>query len=104
IGLIVVDEEHDGSYKHEGDPRYDARAVAQRRGEQHRAVLLAGSATPRPESVVGLRRLRLPERIDARPLPPAEVLDMRRLHHPLHPATRMALADVRAAGTKDIVL
>jgi primosomal protein N' (replication factor Y) len=104
IGLIVVDEEHDGSYKHEGDPRYDARAVAQRRAEQHRAVLLAGSATPRPESVVGLRRLRLPERIDARPLPPVEVLDMRGLHHPLHPATRMALADVRAAGTKAIVL
>jgi primosomal protein N' (replication factor Y) len=104
IGLIVVDEEHDGSYKHEGDPRYDARAVAQRRAEQHHAVLLAGSATPRPESVVGLRRLRLPDRIDGRPLPPVEVLDMRGLHHPLHPATRMALADVRAAGTKAIVL
>jgi primosomal protein N' (replication factor Y) len=104
IGLIVVDEEHDGSYKHEGDPRYDARAVAQRRAEQHRAVLLAGSATPRPESVVTLSRLRLPHRIDHRPLPPVDVLDMRGLHHPLHPATRMALADVRAAGTKAIVL
>ncbi|HET6868464.1 MAG TPA: primosomal protein N' [Solirubrobacteraceae bacterium] len=104
IGLIVVDEEHDGSYKHEGDPRYDARAVAQRRAEQHRAVLLAGSATPRPESVVDLRRLRLPERIDSRPLPPVDVLDMRGLHHPLHPVTRMALADVRAAGSKAIVL
>ncbi|HJS94556.1 MAG TPA: primosomal protein N', partial [Solirubrobacteraceae bacterium] len=104
IGLIVVDEEHDGSYKHEGDPRYDARAVAQRRAEQHHAVLLAGSATPRPESVVDLRRLRLPERIDSRPLPPVDVLDMRGLHHSLHPVTRMALADVRAAGTKAIVL
>jgi primosomal protein N' (replication factor Y) len=104
VGLIVVDEEHDGSYKHEGDPRYDARAVAQRRAEQHGAVLLAGSATPRPESVVDLRRLRLPERIDGRPLPPVDVLDMRGLHHSLHPVTRMALADVRAAGTKAIVL
>jgi primosomal protein N' (replication factor Y) (superfamily II helicase) len=104
IGLIVVDEEHDGSYKHEGDPRYDARAVAQRRAEQHGAVLLAGSATPRPESVVALRRLRLPDRVDRRPLPPVEVLDMRGVHHPLHPRTRMALADVRAAGTKAIVL
>ncbi len=104
VGLIVVDEEHDGSYKHEGDPRYDARAVAQRRAEQHRAVLLAGSATPRPESVVGLRRLRLPERIDGRPLPPVDVLDMRGLHHSLHPVTRMALADVRAAAAKAIVL
>jgi primosomal protein N' (replication factor Y) (superfamily II helicase) len=104
IGLIVVDEEHDGSYKHEGDPRYDARAVAQHRAEQHSAVLLAGSATPRPESVVTLGRLRLPERVDHRPLPPVEVLDMRGVHHPLHPRTRMALADVRAAGTKAIVL
>ncbi len=104
IGLIVVDEEHDGSYKHEGDPRYDARAVAQRRAEQHGAVLLAGSATPRPESIVALRRIRLPDRVDRRPLPPIEVLDMCGVHHPLHPRTRMALADVRAAGTKAIVL
>jgi primosomal protein N' (replication factor Y) (superfamily II helicase) len=104
IGLIVVDEEHDASYKHEGDPRYDARTVAAHRAEQHGAVLLAGSATPRPESVVALRRLALPDRIDARPLPPVELLDMRGRRHPLHPSTRMALADVRAAGTKAIVL
>jgi primosomal protein N' (replication factor Y) len=104
IGLIVVDEEHDGSYKHEGDPRYDARTVAARRAEQHGAVLLCGSATPRPESVVCLRRLRLPARIDGRPLPPVEVLDMRELHQPLHPRTRMALADVRRARGKAIVL
>jgi primosomal protein N' (replication factor Y) len=104
VGLIVVDEEHDGSYKHEGDPRYDARTVAQHRARQEGAVLLCGSATPRPESVVSLRRLRLPERIDRRPLPPVEVLDMRGHHHPLHPRTRMALADVRRAGAKAIVL
>jgi primosomal protein N' (replication factor Y) (superfamily II helicase) len=104
IGLIVVDEEHDASYKHEGDPRYDARSIALRRAADHDAVLLAGSATPRPESVVRMRRLRLPERIDHRGLPPVEVLDMRGSHHPLHPRTRMALADVRRAGCKAIVL
>jgi primosomal protein N' (replication factor Y) len=104
IGLIVVDEEHDGSYKHEGDPRYDARAVAVRRAQRHGAVLLSGSATPRPESVAQLRRLRLPSRIDGRPLPPVEVLDMRGRHHPLHPRTRMALADVRRGEHKGIVL
>ncbi len=104
IGLIVVDEEHDASYKHEGDPRYDARTIAMRRADQHRAVLLAGSATPRPESVVTLTRLRLPHRIDGRPLPPVELLDMRGLHRSLHPRTRMALADVRAARGKAIVL
>jgi len=104
IGLIVVDEEHDGSYKHEGDPRYDARAVALRRAEQHGAVLVCGSATPRPESVATLRRLRLARRVDGRPLPPVEVLDMRGQHHPLHPRTRMALADVRRGERKAIVL
>jgi primosomal protein N' (replication factor Y) len=104
IGLIVVDEEHDGSYKHEGDPRYDARTVALRRAEQHGAVVLAGSATPRPESVIALTRLRLASRIDGRSLPAVEVLDMRGVHRPLHPRTRMALADVRSAGGKAIVL
>ena len=104
IGLIVVDEEHDGSYKHEGDPRYDARTVALRRAEQHGAVVLCGSATPRPESVASLRRLRLPRRVDGRPLPPVEVLDMRGQHHPLHPRTRLALADLRRSGRKAIVL
>ena len=57
---VVVDEEHDASYKHEGDPRYDARRVAERRAAQAGAVLVAGSATPRPESVHALARLRLP--------------------------------------------
>ncbi len=104
IGLIVVDEEHDASYKHEGDPRYDARTVALHRAHQHGAVVLAGSATPRPESAVALTRLRLPSRIDGRSLPGVEVLDMRGVHHPLHPRTRMALADVRSAGGKAIVL
>ncbi|HWE10562.1 MAG TPA: primosomal protein N' [Solirubrobacteraceae bacterium] len=104
IGLIVVDEEHESSYKHEGDPRYDARTVARRRARRHGAVLVVGSATPRPESMVALRRLRLTQRVDHRPLPAVEVLDMRGRHHPLHPETRMALADLRHAGGKAILL
>ncbi|MBV9309724.1 MAG: primosomal protein N' [Solirubrobacterales bacterium] len=104
LGLIVVDEEHEASYKHEGDPRYDARTIAARRAEQHGAVLLCGSATPRPESATALRRLRLPARIDGAPLPPVEILDMRGAHHPLHPETRMALADLRRSKGKAIVL
>jgi primosomal protein N' (replication factor Y) len=104
VGLIVVDEEHDGSYKHEGDPRYDARTVAARRARQQGAVLICGSATPRPESVVSLERLRLRSRIDGRPLPPVELLDMRAQHHPLHPRTQMALADLRRRQGKAIIL
>jgi primosomal protein N' (replication factor Y) (superfamily II helicase) len=104
LGLVIVDEEHDGSYKNEGDPRYDARRVAEWRARQRQAVLLCGSATPRPESMAELSRLRLPSRIDARPLPPVEILDMRGSHHPLHPRTRLALSDVRRRGGKAIVL
>jgi primosomal protein N' (replication factor Y) len=97
---VVVDEEHDSSYKHEGDPRYDARAVAERRG----AVVLAGSATPRPETVHAYARLRLPERVDGRPLPPVEVLDMCDRPGPLHPRAHEALAAAARAGEKAIVL
>jgi primosomal protein N' (replication factor Y) len=104
IGLIVLDEEHESSYKHEGDPRYDARWVAERRAREHGALLLLGSATPRPESVHRFPSLRLPQRVDGRPLPDVAVLDMRGLHHPLHPEVRLALADVRRDGGKAVVL
>jgi primosomal protein N' (replication factor Y) len=104
IGLIVVDEEHESSYKHESDPRYDARAVARRRAVEHDAVLLEGSATPRPEGVLGANRLIMHSRVDGRPLPAVEILDMRGLHNPLHPDARLALADCRRDGGKAIVL
>jgi primosomal protein N' (replication factor Y) len=105
IGLIVVDEEHESSYKHEGDPRYDARLVAARRAAYFGAVLLSGSATPRPESVATTHTiLTMPSRVDARPLPAVEILDMRGLHHPLHPDTRLALAQARRDGQKAVVM
>src|SRR3954447_5389419 len=63
LGLIVVDEEHDASYKQDGAPRYDARHVAAYRAYQHDARLLLGSATPRPETVHTMQRLRLPARV-----------------------------------------
>jgi primosomal protein N' (replication factor Y) len=97
LGLVVVDEEHDASYKHEGDPRYDARRVAERRAAQAGAVLVAGSATPRPESVHALARLRLPARVDGARLPPVEVVDMREARRALHPRTHEALTDARKA-------
>jgi primosomal protein N' (replication factor Y) len=111
LGLVVVDEEHDGSYKNEGDPRYDARTVASERARRAGAALVAGSATPRPESWHRLGHLRLPERVDVgggpqlpllrdRGLPPVRVLDMRDARSPLHPLTRRALA----ATEKSIVL
>ncbi len=104
LGLIIVDEEHDGSYKHEGDPRYDARDVAAERARRCSAVLLAGSATPRPESVARLPVSVMPSRVDGRALPAVEVLDMREQCDGLHPRTAEALAEVRAARGKAIVL
>ncbi len=97
LGLIVVDEEHDASYKHEGDPRYDARTVAAERVRRAGARLLVGTATPRPETWHAMDRLTLPDRVDSRSLPPVRVLDMRGARHPLHPETRRALSSSRKA-------
>jgi primosomal protein N' (replication factor Y) len=104
LGLVVIDEEHDGSYKQEGDPRYDARAVAERRAAEQGALLLAGSATPRPESVLRYRRLELPERVDGRPLPAVEVVGAPGAAGTLHERTRDALDAVCRGGEKAIVL
>jgi primosomal protein N' (replication factor Y) len=107
LGLIVIDEEHDASYKQEGDPCYDARAVARRRAAECGAVLVAATATPRPESWLELPRLELPRRVDGRPMPPVRVLDMREADPrsgALHPQTWAALESVRAAGMKAIVM
>jgi primosomal protein N' (replication factor Y) (superfamily II helicase) len=98
LGLIVVDEEHDSSYKQDSDPRYDARTVAAKRAALEGAVAVYGSATPRPESWAALERLELGGRIGAR-LPPVRVVDLRReagypLSAPLLEALR-AVADRR---------
>jgi primosomal protein N' (replication factor Y) (superfamily II helicase) len=104
-GLIVIDEEHDSSYKQESDPRYDAREVARRRAAEAGAVLLCGTATPRAESWHELERLELPSRVDGRRLPPVEIVDMRGgVPGPLHRRTREAFAEVAAAGGKAILL
>jgi primosomal protein N' (replication factor Y) (superfamily II helicase) len=107
LGLIVIDEEHDPSYKQEGDPCYDARTVARRRAEEGGAVLVAGTATPRPESWLELPRLVLPRRVDGLRMPPVGLVDMREADPrsgPLHPDTWAALEEVRRAGTKAIVM
>jgi primosomal protein N' (replication factor Y) (superfamily II helicase) len=104
LGLIIIDEEHDGSYKQEGDPRYDARHVAERRAAEEGALLVAGSATPRPESMLRYERIRLPSRVDGRGLPPVELVGMAGTSGPLHERTREALNRVRRLGEKAIVL
>ncbi len=104
LGLLIVDEEHDASYKQDGDPRYDARDVALERAASERATLLSGSATPRAEGWDRARHIKLPERVDGRPLPPVKLLDMNGERGALHPLTSSALAAVASRGEKAIVL
>lgn len=82
LGLVVVDEEHETSYKQEDAPRYNARDVAIKRAELSNAVIILGSATPSLESFYAARTgkytlVELPERIDARLMPEVEIVDMR---------------------------
>ncbi|MDP3774508.1 MAG: primosomal protein N' [Gemmatimonadales bacterium] len=82
LGAIVVDEEHDASYKQGEAPRYHARDVAVVRARLSGAVVVLGSATPSLESWSATERgtcrlITLPERIGARPLPPVAIVDLR---------------------------
>jgi primosomal protein N' (replication factor Y) len=104
LGLVVVDEEHDGSYKQESDPRYDARTVAAKRAALEGAVAVYGSATPRVESWARLERLALPARIGA-PLPSVRLVDLRReAGYPLSAPLLAELATVEERGGRAILL
>ena len=81
-GIIIVDEEHDPSYKQADKVRYHARDLALVRGKMENAVVILGSATPSLESYHNalegkFQLLSLPARIDQRPLPEIRILDMR---------------------------
>jgi primosomal protein N' (replication factor Y) len=81
LGLIIVDEEHENSYKQEEAPRYHARDIAVVRGKMEKATILLGSATPSLETFHNCRQgryslLTLSERIDSRPMPQVELIDM----------------------------
>jgi len=82
LGLIVVDEEHDQSYKQDETPRYNGRDVALVRARNAGACVILGSATPSLESRYNAAQgkytlLELPERVERRPLPAVELIDMR---------------------------
>jgi primosomal protein N' (replication factor Y) (superfamily II helicase) len=104
LGLVCVDEEHDASYKHESDPRYDARAVAAKRAALEGAVAVFGSATPRPESWGRLERLELGGRL-AGPLPRVRLVDLRReAGYPLSAPLLAELGALADGGGKAILL
>ncbi|MBQ8426384.1 MAG: primosomal protein N' [Clostridia bacterium] len=83
LGVIIIDEEHDGSYSSESSPRYNTLEVAKFRAEFSGAKLVLGSATPSVDSykkaVDGLYNLiKLPDRINKKPLPLIEIVDMKK--------------------------
>ena len=83
LGLILVDEEYDQSYKQEETPRYNARDVAVMRAKLEGAVVVLGSATPSLESWQNsaqgkYTRIEMRDRVMNRPLPEVEIIDMRR--------------------------
>ncbi|MFC1767876.1 primosomal protein N' [Candidatus Margulisiibacteriota bacterium] len=82
LGLIVIDEEFENTYKQEQNPRYNAKEVAQKLAEMNNAVVVLGTATPSIETFYKAKTgeykmVSLPKRIDDRPLPPVEIVDMR---------------------------
>ena len=115
VGLVIVDEEQESSYKQEETPRYNGRDVAVVRGKLEGAVVLLGSATPSLESFHHARLgkyklLRLDTRIENRPMAPVEIVDLRddfRETHrtgPVSARLRAAIAGCLAAGTQALVL
>jgi len=82
LGLIIIDEEHEATYKQEETPRYHTRDVAIKRGDYHQCPVILGSATPTLESFARAKKgvyklLELKSRVNSRPLPAVEIVDMR---------------------------
>jgi primosomal protein N' (replication factor Y) len=82
LALLIVDEEHDSSYKQEETPRYHARDVAVMRAKMSNAAVVLGSATPSLESYFNAKKnkyalIELEDRVEQRPLPEVEIVDMR---------------------------
>ncbi len=114
LGLIVVDEEHESTYLSDRHPRYDAREVAINRCERENATLILASATPSILSFARARRgdymlLEMPRRVQDRPLPEVEIVDMRaELENGnrtvLSTALRRALKDCTDRGEQAMLL
>ncbi|HET6441224.1 MAG TPA: primosomal protein N', partial [Phycisphaerae bacterium] len=115
LGLIVIDEEHENSFKQETAPRYHARDVAVMRANLVGVPIILGSATPSLESYQNCRTLdhyqeaRLTQRIGGRPMPPVSIVDMRKEaaerkgHHILSRSLESAIAEARRKGEQTIL-
>lgn len=115
VGLIVIDEEHEGSYKQDSAPRYHARDVAVWMARRSGAAVVLGSATPSIEALYACAKdarwhqVRLPERANGKPMPEVRVVDMARefsggSRSMFSGALSRALAEELAAGRKAVLL
>ncbi|MFN8390490.1 MAG: primosomal protein N' [Bdellovibrionota bacterium] len=115
LQLIVVDEEHESSYKQSDGLRYHARDVAVMRAKYSNCAILLGSATPSFESLVNAKRgryqmLELPERVSSRPMPTIEVVDMNKIKRwdmpseNLSPQLHQAIEETLAKNGQVIIL
>lgn len=114
LGLIIVDEEHDPSYKQEEGFRYNARDLALLRGKLCGLPVLLGSATPSLETYCNARLgkfriLSLPERLEGRPLPQTQIVDLRRQSkakakpRPISPHLQQAMAETLDRGEQVVL-
>jgi primosomal protein N' (replication factor Y) len=114
LGLIIVDEEYDSSYKQEEGPRYQARDAAIVRGKIENALVILGSGTPSVQSFHNAatgryQLLPMPERIDKRPMPDIEIVDMKKVcngdrsDNILSPALKKAIED-NLVGRRQTIL
>jgi primosomal protein N' (replication factor Y) (superfamily II helicase) len=112
LGLIVVDEEHESTFKQETVPRYHARDVAVKRAQMEGIPVLLGSATPSLETWQNTERGRytklvLPARVGGRPMPDVEIIDLRNVKTPLGGLSeplRQAMLSALDAGGQIILL
>ena len=112
LGLVIVDEEQEGSYKQEGRVPYHARNIALVRGKYANATVILGSATPSMETfhnaqIGKLGLLSLPERVHGRPLPDIQVIDLRQVERRsggiLSPQLETAIQETLAIGGQTIL-
>ncbi len=115
LGLIIVDEEHDASYRQQESPYYNARDIALVRAQQGECVVVLGSATPALETYFNAEKGKyklvvLPERINRRPFAKAELIDMRSVFKTLgkdpifSPQIVEAIGETHAKGEQTIIL
>ena len=108
LGLIIIDEEHEGSYKSGTTPRYHARQVAMHRGNREKAVVVMGSATPSLEAFhyMGagkLERLNLPERLSGGTMPEVRIQDLNGESVPLSKALIGEIRRTHEEGRQSIL-